>query len=159
MIKCSGAGIVVYYDNRDSSIKGLENDILYLSLTDNEGFYDFPKGGIDEGEYSFQCALRETYEEINLRISDFKSFYGTESDEGFSCGRGLIMFIGEIKKESIGNTKIKMNLKTEHFEHKSCEWLTKDKLISETIVIDDKKEFKLPLYLQKCLNWASKKIV
>lgn len=159
MIKCSGAGIVVYYDNRDDSIKGLENDILYLSLTDNEGFYDFPKGGIDEGEYSFQCALRETYEEINLRISDFKRFYGTESDEGFPCGRGLIMFIGEIKKESIGNTKIKMNLKTEHFEHKSCEWLTKDKLISETILIDDKKEFKLPLYLQKCLNWASKKIV
>ena len=72
MIKCSGAGIVVYYDNRDSSIKGLENDILYLSLIDNEGLYDFPKGGIDEGEYSFQCALRETYEEINLKNSDLK---------------------------------------------------------------------------------------
>ena len=159
MIKCSGAGIVVYYDNWDSSIKGLENDILYLSLIDNEGLYDFPKGGIDEGEYSFQCALRETYEEINLRISDFKKFCGTESDEGFPCGRGLIMFIGEIKKESLGNAKIKMNLKTENFEHKGYEWKTKDLLLSETLEIDGKKEFKLPLYLHECLKWASKKIV
>ena len=159
MIKCSGAGIVVYYDNRDNSVKGLENDILYLALVDNEDLYDFPKGGIDEGEYSFQCALRETYEEINLRISDFKRFYGTESDEGFPCGRGLIMFLGEIKRESIGNARIKMNLKTEDFEHKSCEWLSKEKIVSDTITINEKEEYKLPVYLQKCLAWASKKIV
>tara|TARA_Y100000816_G_C25684047_1_gene362121 strand:+ start:81 stop:527 length:447 start_codon:yes stop_codon:yes gene_type:complete len=148
MIKCSGAGIVVYYDNRDKNIEDLESDILYLTLVDNEGLYDFPKGGIDEGEYSFDCALRETDEEINLKYEDFSKFLCKESNEGFQCGRGLIMFVGEIKKDSIYNTKRKRNEKTGNLEHIDDMWLNKNSCMEN-----------LPEYLKPCLEWASKKIV
>lgn len=161
MEECTGAGIVVYYDNRDHSIKGLTKDIVYLTLTDRNGYYDFPKGGIDLdfGEYSFDCALRETDEEINLKRSDFEMFYGEESKDGFPCGRGLIMFIGKIKKESIGNAKRKVNEKTRLLEHIDNNWLTREEILSEMIEIDGLETNKLPMYLQQCLNWASQKIV
>ena len=159
MEECTGAGIVIYYDNRDFSIKGLQKDIVYLILTDRRGYYDFPKGGIDFGEYCFDCALRETDEEINIKRSDFEMFHGEDSKDGFSCGKGLIMFIGKIKKESISNTKRKVNEKTGSLEHINNSWLTKEEILSETIVLNGIETNKLPLYLHKCLNWASQIIV
>jgi 8-oxo-dGTP pyrophosphatase MutT (NUDIX family) len=156
---CTGAGIVVYYDNRDEVVKGLPKDIVYLILVNKKGYYDFPKGCIEFGEYSFDCALRETYEEINLDKKDFERFHGSLEKDKFSCGRGLVMFIGKIKEESLYNTKIKKNEKTGNFEHIKFLWIAKDKIFSDTIEVEGKKKCKLPLYLQECLNWASQKIV
>lgn len=157
--ECTGAGIIVYYDNRGKTISDIPEKIVYLVLIDNKGYYDFPKGGIEFGEYPFDCALRETYEEINLSEQDFEEFSGKIVKDKFSCGEGLVMFIGKIKKDSFYNTVIKANEKSGYFEHSSYEWLDKNSIVISKLKVNSTLKMKLPLYLQECLSWASQKIV
>lgn len=122
----TGAGIICYYDNREGKLNiDYKKDILYLILQSEDGKYDFPKGGIDEGEKVEQCAFRETYEECNLDSFDFEEV----SKDYISCGEGLCLFIGKIKEEIMiepeKTIKIKMNEKTKIFEHKDFFFMTK----------------------------------
>lgn len=148
---CSGSGIIIYFDNRDDIFKDLKKDILYLFLECNAEFdikylnkLDFPKGAIDEGEYSLDCAIRETEEEIGLKKEDY-NFIKNKSGENFKCecGKGLIMYLAELKKDSIGNTILKINPKTNILEHSGFKWMSYSKNIEN-----------LPKYLQKSLDWA-----
>ena len=45
---------IIYHNPRDRIVRKL----------------DFPKGKVDQGEDSVQCALREIYEETKLRLDD-----------------------------------------------------------------------------------------
>ena len=145
--KPSGAGIVCYFDNRLGELKSYEKDILYLCLTTHKGRYDFPKGAIDYKEEIEACALRETYEECNLDLFDFVSL----SDDAFQCGRGLFMFLGEIKLSSIKNIKIKMNPKMKIYEHAGFKLLTIENILKKDEVLDKPRLYS---YLRDSLKWA-----
>ena len=148
---CTGSGIIIYLDNRENFFPDLEQDILYLFLKCNDKIskkyankLDFPKGAIDKGEFSLECAIRETQEEIGYSKNDYvllededKNYYRCES------GKGLIMYIAEIKKDCIGKAKLCKNPKTEIYEHKEYYWAPYDERVSN-----------LPRYLQKSLDWA-----
>ena len=145
--KPSGAGIVCYFDNRLGELQSYEKDILYLCLTTHKGRYDFPKGAIDYKEEIEACALRETYEECNLDLFDFVSL----SDDAFQCGRGLFMFLGEIKLSSIKNIKIKMNPKMKIYEHTGFKFLTIENILKKDEVLDKPRLYS---YLRDSLKWA-----
>jgi len=130
----TGAGIVTVLDNTDLSYTDLPKDYLYLVLVDNKDMYDFPKGGIDEGEYGFDCALRETAEECNIKKSDYYKFYTENVDEAFVCGKGLYMFLGMI--QNISNIKILKNPKYDIYEHKGFKFLTYEQIIRDNLLYD-----------------------
>jgi len=125
----TGAGIVPVLDNTTGKYQDLKKDILFLILIDNKNRYDFPKGGIEYGEYSFDCALRETYEECCLTRDDFESFYNKNENDAFKCGNGLLMFLGFLK--NINNIKIQKNPITGHKEHRHFIWLTYEEIIEK----------------------------
>ena len=147
---CTGAGIVIFYDNRgikQEYVEGLEKDVLYLFLEGLDGKYDFPKGQIDYGEYCLTCAIRETSEEINLKEKDYfmldregKDFISEKTNrEGNK--HVLRMFIAELKKDSLGEASLKINPKTEIIEHKSFVFapknVYKNKLLDYLIPVID----------------------
>ena len=148
---CTGSGIVLYLDNTELYFPDLEQDILYLFLECNgevvkkyKNMLDFPKGAIDKGEYSLDCAIRETEEEIGFSINDYKLL---ESDikeyYKMECGRGLIMYLAKINNDCVGNSKLTVNPKTKILEHSSYFWAPYQKNVKN-----------LPRYLQKSLDWA-----
>jgi 8-oxo-dGTP pyrophosphatase MutT (NUDIX family) len=154
MEKCTGAGIIVFFDNRGirhEKVKGLEENILYLFMKGLDGFYDFPKGSIDEGEFPLDCAIRETYEEINLKSDDYvfvdnvgKSFFSEKQINNHV----LRMYIAEIKKDCLYKPMIRKNPHTGILEHKSFTLSSKEK----------KYEMLLP-YLKNPLDWAENVIL
>ena len=113
---CTGSGIVIYLDNRDKYFSDLQEDILYLFLECNgeinpryQDKLDFPKGTIDKGEYSLDCAIRETEEEINI----FKDHYNIVGNlPKFFTGTGFVVtpFLGIIKSNSNWRKFLKPNL-------------------------------------------------
>lgn len=132
--KPTGAGIVTVFNNLSSKYSDLPRDYLYLVLIDNQGRFDFPKGGIDEGEFIFDCALRETAEECNLKEEDFEKFYTTNPEEAIKCGKGLYMFLG--LAENISNIKILKNPKIPVYEHSGFRFMTYDQIIESNKLYD-----------------------
>ena len=128
---CTGAGIILFFDNRgivNPTISGLQKDILFLFLMGLDGKFDFPKGTKDFGEMPLDCAIRETYEEINLRKDDY--FLLTREGKAFSQRENsdhvLKMYIAEIKKDSLSRLAIKKNMTTLKKEHDYFVLKTKD---------------------------------
>ena len=62
------------------------NEVLIVQRSDAvetySGYWCFPGGGVDEGETAEDCAIRETYEETNLKVkaSDLAFFYTITKD-------------------------------------------------------------------------------
>tara|TARA_Y100000114_G_C11763244_1_gene331182 strand:+ start:1999 stop:2469 length:471 start_codon:yes stop_codon:yes gene_type:complete len=149
--ECSGAGIIIYYDNRDGNIKNKKKDILYLFLVTGNNL-DFPKGHKDHGEYPFDCATRETKEECGLSL-----------DIDYSCNenlfkqfnKGLVMYLGkkndhELLKniEILPNTSVNPPIK----EHDYPLWLSKKECL------DKSNKNKIYDFLVEPLNWAEETI-
>ena len=154
MKKCTGAGIIVFFDNRGTrhkKISGLEQDILYLFMKGLDDFYDFPKGSIDEGEFPLDCAIRETYEEINLKETDY-TFIDKVGKDFFSMKKNnnhvLKMYIAELKPDSLHKPMLQKNPHTGIIEHKSFALVKKQ----------DKYESLLH-YLKDPINWAESVIL
>ncbi len=144
MSDCTGAGIVIFFDNRGIKqpfVEGLDKEILYLFLEGLDGFYDFPKGSIDlkYNEDAYSCAIRETNEEINLNKNDFflidKEGIDFKSKAKKANGKQhvLRMFTAELKYDSLSKPNIKINPETKIKEHNSFYFLPmnkgKDKLL------------------------------
>jgi 8-oxo-dGTP pyrophosphatase MutT (NUDIX family) len=56
-------------------IKNIDGEVLITHPTNDysgEGIWVFPKGNIEEGETELECALREVWEETNLKLSEIK---------------------------------------------------------------------------------------
>ena len=148
---CTGSGIVIFLDNREKHFSDLQQDVLYLFLECNgeinpkyKNKLDFPKGAIDQGEYSLDCAIRETEEEIGFTKNDYNLLRDKNNNYyRFECGRGLIIYLAEIKKDHIGNAKLKRNPKTNILEHFGYHWSPYQSRVDN-----------LPRYLQKSLDWA-----
>jgi len=133
---CTGAGIIIFFDNRGIKqpiVEGLEKDILYLFLKGLDDKYVFPKGSIDFGEFPLDCAVRETFEEINLSENDYflidkvgKDFVSNAKNNK-SKNHVLKMFIGEIKRDNLSLPKIKLNPHTKIKAHKEFYFLSRKK--------------------------------
>ena len=145
----TGAGFVIFFDNRSFIVKDMPKDILYFVLVDAKGKNDFPKGSIDPYEDSLTCAIRETQEESSLMINQNYQLY---KDYKETFNRGLTMYIGEyiIKWSDLDNNidltkfiKILPNEKTGVIEHKSFGWKTYE---------ESYRNF--PSYLKEVLDWA-----
>ena len=100
--KVTGAGVLCFVNNTDGRISDLPKDIVYLVLATFNNKFDFPKGTKDYKESDYSCAFRETYEECNLSISNFKDKdYGSINLNG-----NLVMYIREIKDSAYLNKEI-----------------------------------------------------
>ncbi len=85
------SGIMVYRING-------QGEREYLFLVRREGFLDFPKGHIEEGETEISAARRETREETGLDVDPIPGFRH-EMDYLFShrdqkVRKKVIMFVG-----------------------------------------------------------------
>ena len=145
----TGAGFVIFFDNRSQIIKDKPKDILYFVLVDFKEKNDFPKGAIDPYEESFQCAVRETKEESSLIIDKNYQLYKNKSQ---TFSKGLVMYIGEYilkwsdLEESIDLNRfveITPNDKSGFIEHTSFGWKTYNECYEN-----------FPSYLKKVLDWA-----
>jgi bis(5'-nucleosidyl)-tetraphosphatase len=58
------AGIVIYRDTREG--------VKFLLLYHGGGYWNFPKGKLEEGERSFKAALREVKEETGINYKDLR---------------------------------------------------------------------------------------
>jgi 8-oxo-dGTP pyrophosphatase MutT (NUDIX family) len=90
-------------------IRNQENKILLLRRSDNDywmaGHWGYPGGMIDKGEKPIQGAIRETYEEAGLIVSDIKFI-----SEILSNNTNLYIFKGSSNSE-------KVKLSHEHSEY------------------------------------------
>ena len=56
----------------------LDGEIKYLLISNLQGIYGFPKGHVEGKETETETALREVYEETNLRIELIHGFRTTD---------------------------------------------------------------------------------
>lgn len=127
------SGIVVY---RESGGKR-----TYLLLGRQEGFLDFPKGHIEDGETEREAAIRETLEETGLEINPAEGFrhemdywfrapamsagerelsvseYAKTRTGGELIHKRLVMFLGRAPEGASPKVSI---------EHTGVEWLNYD---------------------------------
>ncbi len=52
----------------------IDSEIKYLLVSNKEGIYGFPKGHVEGNETEAETALREVYEETNLKIDLINEF-------------------------------------------------------------------------------------
>jgi len=69
MPKEISAGIIIYKREKDRDGK---IETKYLLLYHNHGYWNFPKGKLEQGEFSYQAALREVHEETDIPPSAIK---------------------------------------------------------------------------------------
>ena len=151
MKNITGAGTIIYYDNRNGFIRELKDDIVFLVLEDNKGNYDFPKGGIEKNEEPIMCAIRETQEECSLKKD---IHYYLHENKFIVSGEGLVMYLANFLPESyssfLNSPKIIPNEKSGFAEHKEDHmWLTRKEII---------RNKRLLHYLEKFLLWAQNNI-
>ena len=56
----------------------IDGEIKYLLISNLQGIYGFPKGHVEGNETEAETALREVYEETNLRIKLIEGFRTTD---------------------------------------------------------------------------------
>lgn len=148
MENATGAGLIIYFDNRSYSYKELPKDIVYLILQTNGNKFDFPKGCIDENESVLLCAIRETFEECSL-INN--KHYEIDKNNFIMSSGGLVMYLAKFLPKNYLSfkdlPKVQKNPHTKIFEHQEeILWLTKTEII---------KSKKLLKYLIKYIEWSS----
>jgi len=151
MKNITGAGIIIYYDNRKGLMKEFKKDIIFLVLEDNNGNYDFPKGGIEKNEDPVKCAVRETKEECSLKKG---IHYFLHENKFIVSDGGLVMYLANFLPKSYKSfknlPKVIPNPHTNSMEHKEEHmWLTSQEVF---------KSQRLLKYLVKYLEWAKNNI-
>lgn len=79
------AGVIVFHRDDDGC-----RFLLLLSRLTKRPLWEFPKGGVDEGESLQEAALRELQEETGMQASDIRLLAGFEHREEyrFTSGKG-----------------------------------------------------------------------
>ncbi len=111
MIKATSVGAIVFRTTR--------NKIEYLVLKGRTGDWEFPKGGVEEGEEYQQTAIREIEEEAGITdlklLPGFKKSYGYKFySNGEKIDKTVHLFICHSFQASI-------DLSKEHTDH---QWRT-----------------------------------
>ena len=60
------------------SFTQVDGELRYVIIRNRGGYYGFPKGHIEEGESEMEAALRETREEVGLRVNALPDFSATD---------------------------------------------------------------------------------
>ncbi len=113
-------------------------EVLVLCLRIYSSF-DLPKGKIEDGESELEAAVRETYEETNVKDIDMP--YGNANVVLANSGKNkklVVLFVGTTDEEPV----IKKNPETNVYEHHGYAWLT----LNEA-------EVKLHDYLRPAIGW------
>ena len=158
---CSGAGIILFLDNRgikQNKIIELNDEIVFLLLEDYRGKYDFPKGAFDVGEdeNSLNCAVRETKEEINLdNEEDYTIINKNNPIKNYNPrdGKFLSMYVAEMKIEAylLNKTKILPNPHTGNLEHNDFFYVSYENLFEKD---NNTGKLKMLKYLKNCAKAA-----
>ena len=77
------AGVIVFHRDPDGC-----RFLLLLSKLTKRPLWEFPKGGVDEGETLIQAALRELEEETGLRADQVRIVEGFEHKEDYRFTSG-----------------------------------------------------------------------
>jgi 8-oxo-dGTP pyrophosphatase MutT (NUDIX family) len=93
MLKEKSCGCVVFNNN---------NQVLLVHM--NEGHWSFPKGHVEEGESEYETALRETFEETNIRCKIVEGFREVSTYSPKSgVVKDVVFFIGTPINNDIKN--------------------------------------------------------
>lgn len=78
------AGVIVFHKDTDGC-----RFLLLLSKLTKRPLWEFPKGGVDEGETLIQAALRELEEETGLSREQVRIIEGFEHKEDYRFTSGM----------------------------------------------------------------------
>ena len=82
----------------------IDGEIKYLLVSNREGIYGFPKGHVEKDETETETALREVYEETNLKIdliNDFRTFDEHLIPQKENTVKQIVYFLGYFEKQDI----------------------------------------------------------
>ena len=119
-MKIRAAGFIISKIFPDGSIKYLGLVASIEKRVEKGGVYDIPKGKIEDGESSLECAKRECEEECGIVIED-SDILGAPY-----CEDGLCLYFALTRQ----SPEIKANPVTGIFEHEGFAWLKKDEIIN-----------------------------
>ena len=116
-----------YRANVAAILRNRRNEILICERLDVAGAWQFPQGGIDQGETLIKALKRELREEIGLSASDYRVvrrkgpyrylFGGGKSKKGFH-GKKQYYFLCDFTA-----SKRRINVATEHPEFQASQWI------------------------------------
>ena len=82
----------------------LDGEIKYLLISNLQGIYGFPKGHVEGKETETETALREVYEETNLRIELIHGFRTTDEhflSEKKDTVKQITYFLGVFENQDV----------------------------------------------------------
>lgn len=98
--KSVSAGIIIF--------RRTPEGLKFLLLYHGKGYWNFPKGRLEQGERSWQTAFREVREETGLKSTDLKLIQDFKSFEKFyfhhngqKIFRVVILYLAETTKQTI----------------------------------------------------------
>lgn len=116
-----------YRANVAAILRNTRGEILICERLNVSGAWQFPQGGIDEGESRESALERELWEEIGLRASDYRVvaqkgpyryvFGNGREKKGFH-GKEQYYFLCEFT-----GSERKINVETEHPEFRAWRWI------------------------------------
>lgn len=102
--KIVSAGIIVFRKTREGT--------KFLILYHGKGYWNFPKGKLEQSERSWQAALREVQEETGLKAKELKLLGNFKAFEKFHYKRGsnkifkvVILYLAETHQPRITISK------------------------------------------------------
>lgn len=108
------AGVIVYYNDRinDQPVR------MYLLLNYRRGYWDLPKGKLEQGETNLQAAIRELKEETGLVARILEGFeqslsYMFKDPDGELVHKTVTYFVGNVSTKEVALS----------YEHLSYKWL------------------------------------
>lgn len=115
-----------YQPNVAGILRNRDGKILICERSTIRGAWQFPQGGVDEGETPEQAIVRELWEEISLDPEDFRI---VGKRDGYRY-----LFVGGKKRGHDGKDQIyflcdflgtdsKINVETEHPEFRAWKWI------------------------------------
>ena len=130
-----GAGIILmaYNEVGEPMILGLIGDVAHRRK--HKATYDLPKGTRDTGESMLQCAIRETFEETGIDISQDEFIAGPHKTSF------LHMWLAEIDIQE--KIIISRNPESGKFEHDGYDWLSEREAMQNVYP-----------YLKPFVSWA-----
>lgn len=100
MVYEKSCGAVVY--------KVIDGQIYYLLVANLQGIFGFPKGHVEPNETEAQTALREVYEETNLRITLINGFRTTDEHpipSRKNTWKQIVYFLGTFENQTYAYQK------------------------------------------------------
>ncbi len=125
-LKSMSSSEPIYKPNVAGILRNREGKILICERVNVPGAWQFPQGGIDDGETPEQALVRELWEEIGLEDGDFRIVS--------QRGSYRYLFPADRKRSHDGKDQIyflcdflaldaKINVATEHPEFRAWKWV------------------------------------